>query len=84
MAVTALSVAISCSRSSGSPVSLVTIPEVMIITGGLNPRRGSVGIAKRAGVAEGRERATKYPDEREPKREEKREGGARRVESKRR
>lgn len=39
MAVTALSVAISCSRSSGSPISLVTIPEVMIITRGCQPPR---------------------------------------------
>lgn len=40
MAVTALSVAISCSRSAGSPGSLVTMPEVMIITEGFNPTRG--------------------------------------------
>lgn len=39
MAVTALSVAISCSRSAGSPGSLVTTPEVMIITEGFNPTR---------------------------------------------
>lgn len=39
MAVTALSVTISCSRSAGSPGSLVTMPEVMIITEGFNPRR---------------------------------------------
>lgn len=37
MAVTVLSVAISCSRSAGSPGSLVTMPEVMIITEGFNP-----------------------------------------------
>lgn len=40
MAVTVLSVAISCSRSAGSPGSLVTMPEVMIITGGFNPTCG--------------------------------------------
>lgn len=40
MAVTALSVAISCSRSAGSPGSLVTMPEVMIITEGFNPTCG--------------------------------------------
>lgn len=39
MAVTALSVAISCSRSAGSTGSLVTMPEVMIITEGFNPTR---------------------------------------------
>lgn len=37
MAMTALSVAISCSRSASSPGSLVTMPEVMIITEGFNP-----------------------------------------------
>lgn len=41
MAMTALSVAISCSRSAGSPGSLVTMPEVMIITEGFNPMRGT-------------------------------------------
>lgn len=41
MAMTALSVAISCSRSAGSPGSLVTMPEVMIITEGFNPTRGT-------------------------------------------
>lgn len=38
---TALSVAISCSRSAGSPGSLVTMPEVMIITEGFNPTHGT-------------------------------------------
>lgn len=41
MAVTTLSVAISCSRSAGSPDSLVTMPEVMIITEGFNPTHGT-------------------------------------------
>lgn len=89
MAVTALSVAISCSRTVGSPYSLVTIPEVMIITGrGERVSTPGEGYAKRRGITlpngGGGSRREEEPDEEAERKKRGEEGWQEGVESKRR